>query len=74
MIRTFSTHVVRVQCELTGALWTFTPLQGEQAGRAFRVPVPSCWESYPGFGKYRGEGKYSTRFTGGAICASSARA
>lgn len=64
MIRTFRQHTVRPQQELTGKLWHFTPLQGERAGEAFPVPTPSCWETYPGFGLYRGEGRYETRFTG----------
>ena len=64
MIRTFRQHTVRPQQELTGKLWHFTPLQGEQAGEVFPVPTPSCWETYPGFGLYRGEGRYETRFTG----------
>lgn len=65
MIRTFRQHTVRPQQELTGKLWHFTPLQGEQAGEVFPVPTPSCWETYPGFGLYRGEGRYETRFAGG---------
>lgn len=64
MIRTFRQHTVRPQQELTGKLWHFTPLQGEQAGEVFPVPTPSCWETYPGFGLYRGEGRYETRFAG----------
>lgn len=64
MIRTFRQHTVRPQQELTSKLWHFTPLQGERAGEAFPVPTPSCWETYPGFGLYRGEGRYETRFAG----------
>ena len=62
MIRTFQTHAVRPQQELTGRLWTFTPLQGRRAGESFAVNVPSCWETYPGFGLYRGQGQYETTF------------
>ena len=62
MIRTFSQHTVRPQQELTGKLWTFVPLQGARAGEALCVHTPSCWETYPGFGLYRGEGRYSTSF------------
>ena len=65
MIRTFRQHTVRPQQELTGKLWHFTPLQGERAGEVFPVPTPSCWETYPGFGLYRGEGRYETHFAGG---------
>ena len=64
MIRTFRQHTIRSQQELTGKLWNFTPLQGERAGETFPVPTPSCWETYPGFGLYRGEGRYETRFAG----------
>ncbi len=62
MIRTFQTHRIRREEELTEKLWTFTPLGREEAPRS--VPVPSCWETYPGFGDYRGEGRYATRFAG----------
>ena len=62
MIRTFQTHRIRRQEELTDKLWDFTPLQGESAGKTFSVFTPSCWESYPGFGLYRGRGRYATRF------------
>lgn len=64
MIRTFRQHTVRPQQELTGKLWNLTPLQGERAGDTFPVPTSSCWETYPGFGLYRGEGRYETRFAG----------
>ena len=33
MIRTFETHKVRVQKELTGRLWDFSPCMGENAGK-----------------------------------------
>ena len=33
MIRTFETHEIRKQKELTGSLWSFSPCQGENAGR-----------------------------------------
>ena len=65
MVRTFDTHKVRIQRELTGRLWEFTPCQGEYAGRIYRVPTPGCWENYPDFGNYRGEGIYRTVFQGG---------
>lgn len=64
MIRTFTTHRIRKQEELTGKLWNFSPLQGEYAGKQFQVPTPSCWENYPDFGLYRGSGIYTTQFTG----------
>lgn len=65
MIRTFDTHKIRKQRELTGRLWQFTPCQGEYAGRQYQVATPSCFESYPDFGGYRGEGIYKTTFQGG---------
>ncbi len=65
MIRTFDTHKIRRQQELTGRLWQFTPCQGEAAGRSYKVATPSCWETYPDFGNYRGEGIYKTSFTAG---------
>ena len=65
MIRTFSVHNIRPQRELTGCLWQFTPCQGEFAGRTYQVPTPSCWENYPDFTGYRGEGIYRTTFHAG---------
>ncbi len=65
MIRTFDTHKIRFQKELTGKLWQFTPCQGEFAGRTYTVATPGCWENYPDFGNYRGEGIYRTTFCGG---------
>lgn len=62
MIRTYTTHLVRPQQELTGRLWEFSPCQGEFAGKTYQVPTPSCWETYPDFGNYRGEGIYKTTF------------
>ena len=54
MIRTFKTHVIRPQQELSG-LWQFAA--GEAA--PFPVAVPSCWETYPGYASYRGKAVYS---------------
>lgn len=65
MVRTFSTHKIRPQQELTGKTWEFTPCQGAFAGRTFQVATPSCWESYPDFSGYRGEGVYRTSFQAG---------
>lgn len=62
MIRTFDTHQVREQKELTSCLWEFTPCQGENAGKTYKVAMPSCWETYPDFGNYRGEAIYKTTF------------
>ena len=65
MIRTFQTHCIRKQEELTEQLWTFTALSGDKAGESFPVHTPSAWETYPGFGLYRGEGRYETNFSAG---------
>lgn len=65
MIRTFQTHRIRRQQELTERLWQFTALSGENAGKSFPVATPSCWETYPGFELYRSEGKYETTFCAG---------
>lgn len=62
MIRTFQTHEVRPQTELSGKLWSFSPLCGEQAGKTYQVHVPSCWENYPDFVSYRGAAMYRTVF------------
>lgn len=65
MIRTFKTHKVRKQKELTGSLWQFTPCQGEKKGKVYQVVTPCCWENHPDFTNYRGEGEYTTNFTAG---------
>lgn len=62
MIRTFDTHNIRKQRELTGRYWDFTPCQGDYKGETFKVATPSCFESYPKFANYRGQGEYSTTF------------
>ena len=63
MIRSFQTNSVRKISELSGKLWHFTPLDGKN--KTFPVPVPSAWETYPGYEAYRGEGNYSIPFTAG---------
>lgn len=68
MIRTFTTHKVRKQQELTGSLWEFMPCQGEHSGRTFQVATPCCWETLPDFPDYRGEGIFRKKFyAGGTI-------
>ena len=64
MERSFATHRIRPQEELTGRLWDFAPLQGEHAGEHYTVMTPCCWESLPDTAAYRGEGRYTTSFTG----------
>ena len=63
MIRTFTTHRVRPQRELSGALWDFSPCQGDLAGSHRKTAVPGCWENLPEFGSYRGEALYETKFS-----------
>lgn len=62
MLRTFQTHYIRKQRELSGKSWEFMPLEGEHAGERIQVAVPSCWETYPGFENYRGKARYRTCF------------
>lgn len=62
MIRTFKTHYVRKQMELTESLWEFEPCAGNYAGQKFPVGVPGCWENHPLFADYRGEGIYRKTF------------
>ena len=63
MIRTFATHTIRPQEELSG-LWRFSV-----SGRpSLMAAVPSCWETYPGYGSYRGQAVYSRKIrTGGNV-------
>lgn len=62
MIRTFKTHDVRKQMELTESLWEFEPCAGNYAGQKFPVAVPGCWENHPLFADYRGAGIYRKTF------------
>lgn len=62
MLRLFQKHQVRKTQEISGAMWDFTALDGEQAGKKQKVLVPSCWETYPGFENYRGRAVYETTF------------
>lgn len=62
MIRTFATHTIRKQRELTNSFWNFTPCQGEKKGTIYKVITPSCWENHPEFTNYRGEAEYSKKF------------
>lgn len=62
MLRTFRTHEVRKQTELSGKLWEVTPLEGIYAGKKMQMAVPGCWETYPGMENYRGKAEYRTEF------------
>lgn len=61
MLRAFQTHVIRKQTELSGRTWAFAPNNAATV-EALNVPVPSCWEMYPGFENYRGKATYETQF------------
>lgn len=63
MIRTFATHKIRKQTELTGSLWEFEPCSGRYAGQKFLLATPGCWENHPLFADYRGEGIFRKNFT-----------
>ncbi|MCM1264180.1 MAG: hypothetical protein NC313_15825 [Butyrivibrio sp.] len=68
MVRTFQVHNVRKCKEITGRLWEFEACQGEFKGMKYQVATPSCWENYPDFTGYRGEGIYRIVFcVGGNI-------
>lgn len=62
MIRTFATHKIRKQTELTGSLWEFEPCSGRYAGQKFLLAAPGCWESHPLFADYRGVGIFRKSF------------
>ncbi len=62
MIRTFETHKVRKSKELSGCLWNFHTLSGEQKSILRQVAVPGCWETYPDTIRYRGKASYSRTF------------
>lgn len=62
MIRTFETHKIRFQKELTGRLWKFRACQGDYKDKEYQVMTPCCFESLPDFANYRGEGEYTTTF------------
>lgn len=62
MIRNFDTHKIRESRELTGRLWSFHTLEGEQKDNVIQVNVPSCWEMYPDTRNYRGKASYTQTF------------
>ncbi|MCM1134402.1 MAG: hypothetical protein NC400_02400 [Clostridium sp.] len=65
MIRTFKTNKIRKVTELSDSLWSFSPCDGEFAGKVYPVAVPCCWESLPDFSAYRGVGAFTKEFQGG---------
>lgn len=65
MIRTFKTHEVRMQEELTESLWEFEPCEGDYAGTKFQMATPGCFETNPLFANYRGEAYFRKKITAG---------
>ena len=65
MIRLFEEHQVRRTTELSSSLWDFSQVTDETVTPAGKVNVPSCWETYPGFEAYRGQGLYERSFEAG---------
>lgn len=61
MHRMYQTHHIRKIEELSGRLWNFE-IQGQGISRREKVFVPSCWETMPGLGNYRGKAEYSCQF------------
>ena len=62
MIRLFEEHQVRKTTELSSSLWDFSQVTDGKNTPVGKVMVPSCWESYPGFEAYRGQGLYECNF------------
>ena len=57
MLRLFQQHELRKGKELNG-MWDFVR---EDTGKAYRLPVPGCWEQHPDMLAYRGQGTYRTK-------------
>lgn len=57
MIRLFDTHHIREICELDG-MWDFKP---DGFDKAYKLPVPGCWEQQPDLLNYRGQGTYTKK-------------
>ena len=57
MLRLFDQHEIRKEKELNG-MWDFVR---EDNGKAYRLPVPGCWEQHPDMLTYRGQGTYRTK-------------
>ncbi len=62
MLRTFETHKIRKETELSGKLWDVTLLSGERKGETRKGFVPGCVETWPGLGNYRGWCSFETEF------------
>lgn len=63
MLRTFTTHTIRKQTELSSCLWNFHTIPAD-GSPAFSGPalVPGCWETCPGLRSFRGKGCYERNF------------
>ena len=61
MIRLFEEHQVRKTTELSSSLWDFSQVT-DGKNRRLESNGASCWESYPGFEAYRGQGLYERNF------------
>ena len=57
MLRLFEQHEIRKTKELNG-MWDFVR---EDNGKAYRLPVPGCWEQHPDMLTYRGQGTCRTK-------------
>lgn len=57
MIRLFDTHYIRHSRELDG-MWDF---KMEGFDKAYKLPVPSCWEQHPDFMQHRGKGTFTRK-------------
>lgn len=63
MLRTFATHKIRPQTELSSCLWDFSTMpEGGQEPVRLKALVPGCWEAYPETRKYRGKACYERDF------------
>lgn len=63
MLRTFATHQIRPQKELSSCLWDFgtMPEEGREPVR-MKALVPGCWETCPDTRAYRGKAFYERDF------------
>jgi len=62
MVRTFQTHKIRKNTELSAGLWDFSASLKDGKHVSMKVAVPSCWENYPDTLTFRGKGCYERDF------------
>ncbi len=65
MLRLFATHEIRNQEELSDCLWEFATMPESGEPVRGKVPVPGCWEKWPGTLTYRGKACYEKEFEAG---------